>query len=560
MEDLAILKDLTIISLVSVLTVALLQKLKIPTIAGFIMAGVIIGPSALGLISDSADIGAVAEFGVILLLFGIGLELSLDRIKRLMVPILIGGGLQVVITILITIGLALWQGYSWQTSIFLGFIFAVSSTAILIRALQDRGETDTPHGRLTVGILLFQDICVVPFLLMIPVLAGGGIEGTTESILTTLGISAAIIAGVVISAIFLVPKIFEWIAATKQKELFMLTVFLVCIVTAWLISLAGIKLALGAFFAGVIVAGSAFRHQAMAEIMPFRIIFTSIFFVSVGMLLNLNELIANIVLVLILLALILVGKFIIIFLVSMAMRLPIQYSIQTAVSLSQVGEFSFVLMQTASGTGLVPEPLGSSLTAAAIISMLITPILIVAGPKLATGAMRLGIVSRFLGVPICREASSAKIEDHVIIIGYGFTGQKVAEVLRILKMDFLIVDLNPENVRTGMENEDPIYLGDATNEEILAMLGADSAREIIISINDEMAVQNTIRTIRHVRSDIHILVRTKYLAEKDSALQAGANEVVIGEEESANRVLEIICQRHGVSKQKQDAALEQAVV
>ena len=472
----------------------------------------------------------------------------------------IGGGLQVVVTIAITVGLAFWRGYSFQTSIFLGFIFAVSSTAILVRALQDKGETDTPRGRLTIGILLFQDICVVPFLMLTPILAGNGIGGTLESIAISLGFSAAIIAGVVIAAIFLVPRIFEWIAATRLKDLFILTVFLVCIITAWLISLTGIKLALGAFFAGIIVASGKFRHQALAEIMPFRTIFTSIFFVSIGMLLNLNELLTNILQVTVLLALMIVGKFIIVFIVGLTMRLPLQYSIQTALSLAQVGEFSFILMGAATGTGLLPEPLGSSLTAAAIISMLITPILIVAGPQLATGTIRLGIVSKFLKVPISRDASSAKFKDHVIIVGYGFTGKKVAEVMRTLSMNYLIVDINPDNVRKGLENADKIYLGDASNEEILLMLGGDTAREIIISINDETAVQNTIRAARKIQNDVHILVRTRYLAEKEAVLLAGANEVVIGEEESANRVLQIICQRHGVGKKERDVAIEKSTV
>ena len=541
--EIAILGELTIIIGVSVVTIALLQKLRVPTIAGFIIAGVLVGPHTFGIVRNTANIEAMAEIGVILLLFGIGLELSLDRIRRLLLPILLGGGLQVGVSIGAAFLAARLLGYSPQTSIFIGFIFAVSSTAIVLRAMQDRGEIDAPHGRLTLGILLFQDMCVVPFIMAVPLLAGqGGAEGW-ESIGTTLGISALVIAGVVIAGRIVVPRFMEWIASTQQKELFLMTVFLVCIVTAWAISLAGVKLALGAFLAGVVVAGSRFSHQALADIVPFRSIFTSIFFVSIGMLLDLGELLTDAATVGLLVVVILLGKFLIILPVGLAMRLPLNYTIITAASLSQVGEFSFILIQAAGGTGLLPAELASAFMAAIVITMLITPLAIAAGPKIVTGATRLGLLAPFLRVPVCCDAEEQGFERHVVIAGYGHTGEKVANTLRFLGIPYVIADLNPQNVRRGAAKGEPIYLGDATSGEILGHLGIERATEFVIAINDPAALKRAIRAARRSAPGVPIIAKVNYLAEHGAAIAAGADEVIVAETAAASKLNEVILDR-----------------
>ena len=541
--EIAVLGELTIIIGVSVVTIALLQKIKVPTIAGFIIAGVLVGPHTFGIVQNIDDIEAMAEIGVILLLFGIGLELSLDRIRRLLLPILLGGGLQVGISIGAAFLAGRMLGYSVQTAIFIGFIFAVSSTAIVLRAMQDRGEIDAPHGRLTLGILLFQDMCVVPFIMAVPILAGQGGAGDLGSIGTTLGISALVIGGVLIAGRIVVPRFMEWIASTRQKELFLMTVFLVCIVTAWVISLAGVKLALGAFLAGVVVAGSRFSHQALADIVPFRSIFTSIFFVSIGMLLDLHQLPANAATVGLLVAAILLGKFLIIVPVGLVMRLPLNYTIITAASLSQVGEFSFILIQAASGTGLLPPEMASAFMAAIVITMLITPLAIAAGPKIVTGATRLGFLTPFLKVPVCCEAREEALEQHVVIAGFGHTGEKIAATLRFLGIPYVIADLNPQNVRRGAAKGEPIYLGDATSSEILDYLGIDRASEFVIAINDPAALRNAIRAARRRVPDVPIIAKVNYLADREAAIAAGADEVVVAETAAASKLNEIILDR-----------------
>ncbi|HUX06059.1 MAG TPA: cation:proton antiporter [Acidobacteriota bacterium] len=547
MEEFTLLKDLTVIFAVAVAVVALLHRLKIPLIAGFIVAGVLVGPKSLRLVGGLEEVNLIAEVGVILLLFGIGLELSLDRIKRLLTPILVGGGLQVAITGGAAFALALAFGARPPTAVFIGFIFAVSSTAIVLRGLQDRGEIDSPHGRLTLGILLFQDMCVVLMILVIPILAGSG-SSDPLGILTTLAVSAAVIASVLFTARLVVPVVFDIIAGTRQRELFLLTVFLVCIGTAWVVSLAGIKLALGAFLAGVVVAGSHYSRQALADIIPFRQVFTSVFFISIGMLLDPVEMLADYLPITGILVLILLGKALVVFLVSSLMHLPIRVSILSAASLAQVGEFSFVLMQAAGGTGLLPPRLESNIAAAVILSMLITPLAMQVGPRLVVGAMKMRALNRFFGVPTCRDAAKSAVEGHVIIAGYGFTGEEMARAVHFLGIPYLIVDLNTENVRKGMAAGRPIFLGDVTSIEVLENLGIASARELVIAINDTQAKLRSIAAARRAASGIHIAVRARYLAEVEAIFEAGADEVVVAEVEAAAQLAKIVLARYGADK------------
>ena len=286
MPDPGFLKDLVIVLGAAVVVVALLRRVGVPSIAGFILTGILAGPTALGLVDDTHQVELLAEVGVVLLLFGIGLELAVDRLRRLWKAVLLGGGIQVSVTLGCTAVLARAFGLAPGTAVFLGCVIAVSSTAVVLRALSARGELDAPHGRLAVGILVFQDLCVVPMILAVPLLAGD--DSSPREILLAIGTAVAVLVGVLVAASFLVPRLLAFVARTRERELFILTVFLVCFGTTWALSLAGISLALGAFLAGLIVAGSEFRHQAMADLIPARDILASLFFVSVGMLLDVS--------------------------------------------------------------------------------------------------------------------------------------------------------------------------------------------------------------------------------------------------------------------------------
>ena len=361
MPEIGYLKDLVIVLASAAVVVAILRRVGVPFIAGFILAGTLVGPMGLRLVDDTRQVEVLSEIGVVLLLFGIGLEISLERFRRLWKAVLLGGGIQVGVTIVCTVLLASGFGLTPRDAVFLGCVIAVSSTAIVLRGLSARGELEAPHGRLAVGILVFQDLCVVPMILAVPFLAGRG--GSTQEIVITIVTAAAILTGVLVGARHLVPRLLAFVAQTRERELFILTVFLVCFGTAWILSLAGIPLALGAFLAGMVVAGSEFRHQAMSDLIPAREVLSSFFFVSVGMLLDVSDVFENLIPTVGLLGAILMGKFTIILGTALLLRLPLRVGILSAATAMPSGRvlvcaFKRCIRDRASGGLALPQPPG----------------------------------------------------------------------------------------------------------------------------------------------------------------------------------------------------------
>ncbi|MGD8826090.1 MAG: cation:proton antiporter, partial [Myxococcales bacterium] len=529
------LKDLVVVLGAAVVVVAVLRRLGLPSIAGFILTGVLAGPTALGLVDDTRQVETLAEVGVVLLLFGIGLELSLERIRRLWKAVVIGGGVQVIATILCVALLGRAYGLTLGSSIFLGFVIAVSSTAVVLRGLASRGELEAPHGRLAVGILVFQDLCVVPMILIIPLLAGQG--GSSHQIGITLSKAILILLGVLVAASVVVPRLLAFVAQTRERELFVLTVFLVCFGTAWAVSLAGVSLALGAFLAGLVVAGSEFRHQAMSDLIPAREVFASLFFVSIGMLLDVNAVIERWAFTLGLLLIILTLKFAIILATARLLRLPLRVAILSAATLCQVGEFSFVLIAAASGTGLL-SPLSQDLMVAIILSMLLTPMAIAFGPHLASGAARVPWLNRRLGADPPGLDPDEPHRDHVIVGGYGFAGRALCGAFRKEGLAYVAVDVNPDNVREARAAGDRAVLGDLTHRELLDELGCGQARLVVICINDPRATELAIRTVREVAPDTHILARAQYQMDEPMLREAGANWITSAEATASDSLVD----------------------
>ncbi len=527
MHEITILKDLVVVLGAGVVVVALLRRLRVPSIAGFILTGVLAGPTALGLVGKSHDVEVLAEVGVILLLFGIGLELSLERIKRLWQAILVGGSIQVGITAVATALIARAFGMETGAAAFLGCVVAVSSTAVVLRGLAARGELETPHGRLAVGILVFQDLCVVPMILAVPLLAGQG--GSLGAVAATMGSALGILVGVLLAASLVVPRLLALVARTRQRDLFVLTVFLVCFGIAWLVSRAGISLALGAFLAGLVVAGSEFRHQAMSDLIPLREILASLFFVSVGMLLDVGAVAADPGPALGLLAAVMAGKFIIILLTALLLRLPLRVAILSAAALSQVGEFSFVLLGAARGTGLLDPALSNNLLTAIILSMLLTPLGLAFGPHLALSASRVGWLNRRLGAEPPGIDTEEPHADHVVVAGYGLAGREVCRALRERGVPCLVVDTNADNVREARGAGEYAVLGDVTQDEVLEEVGAEQARLVIVNINDHRATELALRRLREMAPHTPVVVRTQYDMDRDGLLEAGATRVIAAE-------------------------------
>jgi len=530
MTELVFLQDLVIILAAAVAVVALLRRLHVPSIAGFIVAGTVVGPHALGLVQDLHQVEILAELGVVLLLFGIGLEVSLERIRRLWRLIVLGGGVQVGTTVLLVATLGAQLGLDVRSGIFLGFVVAVSSTAIVLRGLSTRGELDAPHGRLALGILVFQDLCVVPMVLVIPLLRTGGPERATfwMPLLT----AALVVTGALVAAQLVVPRFLDAVARTRQRDLFVLSVFLVCLGTAWAVSSVGVSLALGAFLAGIVVSGSRYREQAFSDLVPLREVLTSIFFVSIGMLLNLGNVFRELLPILGLCAAIVAGKFLIVFITALVLRLPLRVGVLTAAALSQVGEFSFVLLLASGGT-ILSEPFQSHLTVAIILSMLATPFGLALGPHLAAGLGQVDPLTRLLAVRTTQEMETSSLRNHVIIAGYGLTGRALARALARVGTPYVIADINADNVRTAARRGEPACFGDVTSAEVLGHLGVTRASDIVLAINDPDATVRATRSVRRAAPDLRITARTAYEIDAPRLELAGANHVVAAETAAA---------------------------
>jgi len=550
MSELVYLRDLVIILGFGVIIVTVFHKLRLPAIAGFILSGVLVGPQGFGFINDVNQVEVLAEIGVALLLFGIGLELSLEKLRRLWKLIAVGGALQVGLSVLAVFAISKTFGVPGNSAVFIGFLLALSSTAIVMRGLQQRGEIDAPHGRLILGILVFQDLSVVPMMLALPILVGTDV--LADVYLFTILRAVGIIVAVLLAALLIVPRILNLIAKTRQRQLFILTVFLICIGTAWLITSSGASLAIGAFLAGLVVAGSEYRHQALADLISFREVFASIFFVSIGMLLAPSIIVENIFLVLAILIAVLVGKSVIVFVTAKVLRMPLRVCVMTALALAQMGEFSFVLLFSVQGSGLIDKTLESNLISVAILSMFVTPFAMSYGPRLAAGLGKLPRLRRLLEVEMAEGAtdSVSEMRDHVIVGGYGFAGRELSKALKDYGIPHVIVDINMDNVSKASQEGGYAFFGDVTNQDVLVKLGAEHAGELVLLVNDPGAAEHAARVARKLAPSLHIVVRTHYLLDIEPILAAGADDVVPAEREAAVEVTSLVLNRHQVDSQQ----------
>ncbi len=536
MHELDYVKDIVIILGFGVLVVAFLQRFKLPTIAGFIIVGILVGPNGFRLINDSNQVAVLAEIGVTLLLFGIGLEMPLKRFRRLWKPIIAGGAIQVGLSLAAAYYIACAFGLSREVSFFIGCVVAISSTAIVLRELEHRGEIDAPHGRFTLGILIFQDLCVVPMVLAVPLLAGESDNGSNVPLMILRAVG--VVVAVLIASRLLIPRFMNMIARARNRFIFIMATLAICIGTAWITASAGVSLALGAFLGGLVVAGSEYRQQALADIIPFREVFVSIFFVSIGMLLDPAAVMENLSTILLLLVAIMAGKFIIVLISGLILRMPLRVSAMAATALSQVGEFSFVLISIAVGYTLIGSTLAGNLIAVAVLSMFVTPFLLNLAPNVATGIGSVWFLRRFANVPSAETASENKeaLTGHVIIGGYGIAGAELAQAFKECDAPYIIAELNPENVRTACRNGHRAFYADITSPEVLSRLGISDAREFIIVINDPSAKRQAIRAARQIAPNVHITVRARYLLDRSLLKTAGADEVVIAEVEASAEI------------------------
>ena len=546
-HSLPIFQDLLVLLLVSVPIAFLFNRLRLPTIVGFMITGVIIGPYGLRLIRDAHAIEILAEIGVALLLFTIGLEFSLRSIIDMKRLVLFGGGLQVALTVLLVMAIAFGLGRSLRQAIFFGFLFALSSTAIVLKSYIDRAEIDAPHGRAGVGVLLFQDLSIVPMMLMIPIL--GGRQGASAGrIFLTLGAAIAGIVLIVLATRKVVPYLLYHIVRLRSPEVFIISIVLLSLGTSWLTSQFGLSLALGAFIAGMVLSESEYSHQIVADILPFRDVFNSLFFVSIGMLLSLSALAGDIVVVLGWVAALVVGKSLLVLAVVRLLGYSLRVSIMTALGLAQIGEFSFILAKTGLPEGLLSDVDYQRFLAASIISMIATPFLIKAAPRIGY-AVQSAFGPDSLLEP-ARELShvDADMRGHVVIVGYGLNGRNLAKVLRRTSVPYVVLELNAEAVRNAQAEGENVVYGDATRREVLHHVGIERARIIVLAISDPVATRHTLWLARQMNPDIHIIVRTRYMSEMNDLQRLGADEVIPEEFETGIEIFSRVLREYGIGR------------
>ena len=512
------LEEITIIAIVSVLVTVVLGRFKLPVVAGLVLSGALVGPHGFSLASDLEAIELIAEVGVVFLLFTIGLEFSLKRLKNIFKQVALGGLLQVSATALVTTGVAVWLNVPTEEAIVYGFVFALSSTALVLRTLNERNELDAPHGRFIVGTLIFQDLCIVPMVLIIPILSQGlDNPDSWKQLGLAMGKAVIVVVALFVVSRKLVPVLFRVVSAQRSNEVFILTVLCLCIGTAYLTSLTGLSLALGAFLAGMIVADTDFRHRAMGDILPLRDVFVSFFFVSIGMFFDFGLMLEKPLLTGLLLLAFLFGKGLIATISATLMRFPPRAAWLAGVGLAQFGEFSFILLQVAGKEGVVDPTTVAPILNAGIISMFLTPLMVYKAPHFTAGERALDPLAKLLRSRSADELEEKTVghSDHVIIIGYGLSGQLLAASLRSLSIEVIVLEMNADNVAKGKDRDDPVYYADATSEEALGHAHLESARAVVVMINDHKAAERVLATINRLSLKTPVFVRSQYVSEID---------------------------------------------
>lgn len=547
-----LLTDLFKLFAIAIAVLLASARLRVPSIVAFLVAGVVAGPHGLGLIRHADEVELLAEVGVILLLFAIGMEFSFEQLGRMRKAVFVGGSLQLAFTAAVAVGVSLAAGLTPAQGVFNGFLFALSSTAIVLKLLQQKGEMDAPHGKAALGILIFQDVAVVPMMLLVPILAGQSEAGGSFS---GVAKGAAIALAAVAAARWGVPRLLHAIARTRDREFFLLSVVAVCLGVAWATSKAGLSLSLGAFLAGLIISESEYRHQAVSHILPIKDLFTTLFFVSIGMLLDVRLVAERPLAVVGLAALVLLGKGAVAAAAAFFIGYPLRTTLLAGIAVSQVGEFSFVIAQSGLGYGLLDRADYQLFLAVSVLTMAATPLIFSAAPRTAALVGRLPLPERLVqgfGAPPDARTAAAKTA-HLVIIGYGVNGRNLAGAAKRVGVDYEIIEMNADVVRAERAAGEPISFGDATQEGVLAHVNAAAARVIVVAVSDPSATRRITEQARAMNPKAFLIVRTRYVQELPALYDLGASRVVPEEFETSVQIFSLALRAFGLERPKIDA-------
>ena len=548
------LRGLLILLSAALVLGAAFERMKQSAMVGYLLAGALLGPNAFKLVSQDTTVAAISELGVALLLFSIGLEFSIARLAKLGFRTLIVGSMQVVVTMAATAAIAaIW--ISVREAVVIGAIVSLSSTACVLRMLQDRAEIDSVHGRHALGILLMQDLAVVPLVLLVEFMGlqsgdGGGAGKVMSELLRTLSLAAVLVSAFFLLCNYVLPWVFRRLQLGSNRELPILLAIATAIGSAWAAHAAGLSPALGAFVAGMLLGGSPFAHQIRADIGVMRTLFVTIFFGSIGMLAEPAWIVQNLPAVLAVVVAFVFGKGIVIWAILRVVRVPHRHAIASGTALAQVGEFSFVLAGVATASGVLTQDHFRLLVAATIITLFLTPLCV--GRALVVGEWIENLLCRLnLASPIERSeaAGIAAPAGHVIIVGFGPAGRRVAEALRQSGRKVIICELNSKSARQAQDLGFEGHVGDAGSDEVLDHAHLESAGALVVTLPDHLATIQLVRMARSKAPNLHVVARARYHRYADDIAAAGA-DAVVDEEDHVGRRLGIEARKWSTESQE----------
>ncbi len=536
--ELNLLFDVAIIFALSTIVNYLFTRIKIPTIIGYLLTGIIAGPYALGIIHEHHSIELMAEIGVVLLMFTIGLEFSIGHLMKIRKVVFVGGFFQLIFTAATTFALVYSHLMNWRPAIFIGFLVALSSTAVVLKLLQERSEITSNYGRTVVGILIFQDVILIPLMLFTPMLAGKTTNPSQE-LLFLFGKTIILIGLVFVGNRWVMPRILKKIAHTKSQELFMMTIMVICLSVALLTHQMGISLAFGAFLAGLMISGSDYSHNAFSDLVPLKDIFTSFFFVSIGMLFDTSYVVNNPLMIFIIVIVVVIIKAIVAGSAAFLLGHTLRGVIMTALALSQVGEFSFILAQSGVKFNIMSGDMYQLFLAVAIITMSITPFLIMISPKIANNLERLPLPKSLInGLFPLPEVKLPELNKHIVFIGKDSIARNLATMAKYVEMPSISIVMDPGIAEDMRQKGKLTVYGDAINEPVLKKAHVDTAEIIVISVGNRIASLGIIEAIRKLNQHAEIIVRTKYIFDIEELYEVGATEVIPEEFETAVAMFE----------------------
>ena len=560
MEDM-ILREIVVLFILSIIVVLVCLRFRLPSIVGFLLTGVLCGPSALGLIPSPEAVDTMADVGVAFLMFSIGMELSGKELVRLKKPLFLGGSSQVLLTMAFVFLLTFWWSGP-RLGVVYGCMVTLSSTAIVLSILQQKALTESPQGQVCLAVLIFQDLAIVPMVLIFPLLAGG-LELDTNSMIFAVGKGVLVIGAILLFGKYLLHRLMFSVVSTRSRELMLMTTLGLCLAVALITSWLGLSLALGAFLAGLMMAESEYSLNTLESIMPFKEVFSSIFFISVGMLLDIRFFLTHLPIISLCAAAIIIAKILMVVPAVRVLRYSMRTALLAAFSLAQVGEFSFVLAKSALGLELISNDAYQVFLASSILTMVLTPLLIGVAPK---------VTAKILRRPDMQTAEAATddgsehddtenangiirdgrlLKDHLIIIGFGIGGQIMAHGAKSCGIPYIISEMNPTTVEKYRSTE-PIRHGDASFPLVLEHLGAPTARALAILTSDPAGSRAIIANARAMNPSLHIIVRTRFLGNLNSYKEVGANEVIPEEFETSLEVFARVLNHYLVPRQTID--------